>query len=506
MSGTDQQAGAVVTRAQVGFRSERGPVLIALMLSTSLVALDSTIIATAVPSIVKDLGGFAAFPWLFSVYLLTQAVTTPIYGKLADIVGRKPVMLFGITVFLIGSVLAGTAWSMGALIAFRAVQGIGAGAVQPMSMTIAGDIYTTVERGKVQGYLASVWGISAVVGPTLGGVFAEYLSWRWIFFVNIPLCILALWMLMRRFHETVTRRAHKLDYAGALLLTGGCTLLILGLLEGGEAWSWASATGILVLVAGVVLLAAFVLVEQRAAEPVLPLWVLRHRVLLTGCLVALGIGATLIGLTSYVPTYVQGVLGSGPLIAGFALATLTIGWPLTAAQSSKLYLRYGFRPTALIGGVVVIIGSVLVYVVTEDPSVAAVAGACFVVGAGMGFVAAPTLIAAQSTVGWSERGVVTGTNMFSRSIGSAIGVALFGAIANAALGQGSTHTAAVLSTASQHVFFGVVVLAVLTGVAVYAMPSVRVSPQPPRAMAVPTPTGSAAPAVQGSVTPVAGGE
>jgi multidrug resistance protein len=171
----------------VGFRSERGPVLAALMLSTGLVALDSTIIATAVPSVVKDLGGFSQFPWLFSIYLLTQAVTVPLYGKFADVVGRRPLMFFGIAAFLLGSVLCGVAWSMPSLIAFRAVQGIGAGAVQPISLTIVGDLYSVEERARVQGYLASVWGIAAVVGPTLGGVFSDYLSWRWIFFVNLPL-------------------------------------------------------------------------------------------------------------------------------------------------------------------------------------------------------------------------------------------------------------------------------------------------------------------------------
>ena len=189
---SEQRAAA---SAGVGFRSERGPVLIALMLSTALVAIDSTVIATAVPSVVAELGGFAQFPWLFSVYLLAQAVTVPVYGKLADLFGRKPVMLVGIGLFLVGSILCGFAWSMGALIAFRAVQGLGAGAVQPMAMTIVGDLYTLEERAKVQGYIASVWGVSSVVGPTLGGVFSEYVNWRWIFFVNIPLCLLAAGMI-----------------------------------------------------------------------------------------------------------------------------------------------------------------------------------------------------------------------------------------------------------------------------------------------------------------------
>src|SRR3981189_2241400 len=196
-AGTRAATPAGGTRTGVGFRSDRGPVLAAIMLSTGLVALDSTIIATAVPSIVRDLGGFSQFPWLFSIYLLTQAVTVPLYGKFADVLGRKPVMFFGIGVFLLGSVLCGFAWSMPALIAARAIQGIGAGAVQPISMTMIGDLYTVEERSRAQGYLASVWGSASVLGPTLGGVFAEYLSWRWIFFVNLPLGAVASWGLAR---------------------------------------------------------------------------------------------------------------------------------------------------------------------------------------------------------------------------------------------------------------------------------------------------------------------
>ena len=463
----------------VGFRSDRGPVLVSLMLSTGLVAIDSTIIATAVPSIVANLGGFAQFPWLFSVYLLAQAVTIPIYGKLADLFGRKPVMLVGIGLFLLGSVLSGAAWSMPALIAFRAVQGLGAGAVQPMSLTIAGDLYSTAERGKVQGYLGAVWGTSAVVGPTLGGVFSEYLSWRWIFFVNVPLCLLAAWALVRNLHEQVTRRRHTLDYAGAALLSAGCTLLILGLLEGGEAWRWVSTPGIAVPVGGALLVGAFLLVERRAAEPVLPLWVFRRRMLVTSTLVSLGVGAVLIGLTSYVPTYVQGVLGTGPLVAGFALATLTLGWPVSAWQSSRVYLRLGFRTTALIGSAVTILGAALTALLTAHATVVEVGAVCFVAGAGLGLVAGPALIAAQATVGWSQRGVVTGTNMFGRSMGSAVGVAVFGAIANATLDAGSRRPPADLARASHHVFLGVVVVAVLMGLAVAAMPDARASAAAP---------------------------
>ncbi len=463
------------TAAGIGFRSDRGPILISLMLSTSLVALDSTIIATAVPSVVKSLGGFSQFPWLFSIYLLAQAVSVPVYAKVADMFGRKPVILLGIGLFLAGSILCGFAWSMPALIAFRAVQGLGAGAVQPMSITIVGDIYSLAERAKVQGYLASVWGISAVVGPTLGGVFSEWISWRWIFFVNIPMCFLAGSMLLRKFHEKVTRTPHRVDYLGASLLTVGCSLLILGLLEGGSAWSWNSPVSVTIFLVGMLSLVAFVLVERTAAEPVLPLWVFRRRVLVGGSAVSLMVGAVLLGLTSYVPTYAQVVLGAGPLVAGFALATLTVGWPIAASFAGRLYLRVGFRTTALIGGVIALAGTGLIATLGAHSSIVSVGVYCFVVGLGMGLVASPTLIAAQSSVGWSERGLVTGTNMFSRSIGSAVGVALFGAIANAVLNAGgrADESPAAVNIASHHVFLAVVTLSAVMAAAALMLPRRR---------------------------------
>src|SRR3954467_3034339 len=244
MGRIERTAPAPITRADVGFRSERGPLLISLMLSIGLVAIDSTIIATAVPSVVASLGGFGQFPWLFSVYLLAQAVSVPIYGKLADLFGGKPMMLLGIGLFLVGSILCGLAWTMPALIAFRAVQGLGAGAVQPMAITIAGDVYSVAERAAAQGYIASVWAVSSVVGPTLGGVSSQLGLWRWIFLVNVPVCLLAGGLLMRNFHETVERGRHRIDYLGALLLTSGMTLAILGVLEGGQAWAWTSPTSI----------------------------------------------------------------------------------------------------------------------------------------------------------------------------------------------------------------------------------------------------------------------
>lgn len=459
----------------VGFRSKRGPVLIALMLSTGLVAIDATVVATAVPAIVHDIGGFTSFPWLFSAYLLAQAVSVPVYAKLSDTIGRKPIMLIGIGLFLLGSILCGVAWSMPVLIAFRVVQGLGAGAVQPMAITIAGDIYTLAERAKVQGYLASVWAVSSVVGPTLGGVFASLGIWRGIFLVNIPLCLVAGWMLVRSFHENIEPVKHRVDYLGAGLLTVSLTLLILGALEGGQAWAWDSAISDAVFAGGALLFGAFILVERRAAEPVLPPWVVSRRLLATTAMVAFGVGAVMLGITSYVPTFLVGALSTSPIVAGLALAALTIGWPISASQSGRLYLRIGFRNTALIGITVTVIGTAVLAVTAAVPNVALVAVSCFIVGLGLGLVATPTLIAAQTSVEWNERGVVTGTNLFARSIGSSIGVAVFGAIANAVYAgtpHGDTDPRTIVA-ASSAVFLAVMIAAVLTVAAVLGMPATK---------------------------------
>ena len=465
--------------SNVGFRSERGPILISLMVTTGLVAIDATVLATAIPSIVKDLGGFTQFPWLFSIYLLTQAVSVPIYAKLSDLFGRKPIILIGIGLFLLGSILCGFAWSMPALIAFRAVQGLGAGAVLPMAITIVGDIYTVAERAATQGYLASVWAVSAVLGPTLGGVFSQLGIWRGVFFINVPLCLLAAWLLIRSFHEKVERRSHTIDYAGAGLLAAAISLLILAVLEGGQAWAWDSWQSIGAFSLGGVILVAFVLVERRAVEPILPLWVFSRPLLLTTTLFGLAVGAVLTGLTSYVPTYLEGTLGVAPIFAGLALGALTLGWPLSAAYSGRFYLRIGFKATAIIGTMVVIIGALVLSLSAPAPNIAIVASACFVIGLGLGLSAPSTLIAAQASVPWNERGVVTGTNMFARSIGSAVGVAIFGAIANAAFAAstgatGSTsiedlEPSAVVAGISL-VFIAVAVVSVASLVAVAVMP------------------------------------
>ncbi|WP_229119470.1 MDR family MFS transporter [Enemella evansiae] len=467
-----------VTRAGVGLRSERGPVLLAVMLSTGLVAIDATILATAVNAIVGDLGGFTQFPWLFSVYLLGQAVAVPIYGKIADLVGRKKVMLFGVGMFVLGSILCGSAWNMTALIAFRAIQGLGAGAVQPIGMTIIGDIYTVAERAKVQGYLAGVWAAASVIGPTLGGFFADYAGWRWIFWINIPLGAAAAIVLIRRFHENVTPTRHRIDYAGAGLLAVGSALLVLALLEGGTRWSWVSWESGLVLGGAAVALLAAVIVERRAAEPILPGWVLGERTQGPANLAALLVGVVLISLTTYIPLYGQSALRTSALVAGLALAALTMGWPVAAANAGRLYLRIGFRATALVGALVVTAGSASLLLLTATSSIWQVAASCFVTGIGLGLLAPSTMVALQSAVPWERRGVATGANMFARSLGSALGAAMAGALANAALAVpvGSTgiqpgmFTPEQISTAARTVFLGTTVAAAIAIGAVLLMP------------------------------------
>ena len=448
----------------------RKAVVAALMLAVGLAAVDATIVATAIPQIVADLGRFSLFPWIFSIYLLTNAVTVPIYGRLSDVFGRKPILLVGIAGFLVGSVLCALSWSMVALIAFRGVQGLAAGAILPTTTTIVGDLYEPAERGKIQGYISSVWGVTAIAGPAIGGLFAQYWTWRGIFWLNLPLGLGAAWLIHNHLHEHVHRRSHRIDYAGAVSLTVACTLLILALLEGGVSWSWTSPASIGLFVASAALLVAFVRIERTVAEPILPLWIFGRRTLVAGNLAGLAIGAILIGQSSYVPTYAQKVVGVGAVLAGFAMASMTIGWPIAATLAPRVYMRIDFRRTAILGGVITIVGCLLLATfVGEHSPLWHVAFASFVLGVGMGFASVSTVVAVQSVVGWNRRGVVTGSNMFIRTLGSAVGIAVFGSIVNARLAH-RAHTAHAIYEAVHAVFWALVVVAVLGLVAETLLP------------------------------------
>jgi EmrB/QacA subfamily drug resistance transporter len=405
-------------------------VLAAVMLAMFMGAIEATIVSTAMPAIVGDLGGFALYSWVFSAYLLMNAVTVLIYGKLSDLFGRKPVLTFGIIIFLIGSILCGFAESMTALIIFRLIQGFGAGAVMPIATTIVGDIYTKEERAQVQGYLSSVWGISAIMGPAIGGLLVEFVSWRYVFWVNIPLGILAIAGLWLFLHENVERKKHQIDYAGAVLLTVAISSLMFVLVEGGTNWAWNSIEAISLLAVSVIAFILFILQEQKAAEPMMPFNIWKEKPILIANLASLTTGVMLIGISSFLPAFVQGVMERSPIVAGFTLTTMSIGWPIASAAAGKLLLKIGFRSTSVIGGVFLIAGSIMFVTLTPEAGPVWAAAGSFLVGAGMGLTTTAFIVSIQSTVEWNQRGIATAANMFMRNLGNTIGAALLGGILN----------------------------------------------------------------------------
>lgn len=407
--------------------------VLALMLTMALAAMDSTIVSTSVPNIVGDIGGFSIFSWVFSAYLLAQTVTIPVYGKLADLYGRKPVLVAGTLTFLLGSLLCAVAWNMPSLIVFRAVQGLGAGPIQATVLTLAGDLYPLKERGRIQAALSTVWGVAAVGGPALGGAFAEYVSWRWVFLVNLPVGVAALALIVRHLHERRRRGSASVDWLGATVMLGAGVSLILALLQGGVAWSWGSPPSLALLGTAAVLVALTVVVERRAEEPVMPPWVWTRKVLAGINISQLSIGVIMIGPGVFLPVYAQEVLGLGAIQAGLVMATMTMSWPVASAVCSQLYLRIGFRDTALIGAAVATLAAGWMLALPFDPPLWHVVGATLLLGAGLGLFSPTLVVGAQSTVGHRQRGTVTAAVVFSRYLGQSLGAAILGAVSNAAL-------------------------------------------------------------------------
>ncbi|MDQ0581506.1 MFS transporter [Streptomyces rishiriensis] len=430
----------------------RRAVVAALMLSMALAALDSTVVSTAVPQIVGDLGGFSVFSWLFSGYLLAVTVTLPVYGKLSDTFGRKPVLVVGAVLFLLGSLLCALAWNMGALIAFRIVQGLGGGALQGTVQTLAADLYPLKERPKIQSKLSTVWAVSAIAGPGLGGVLAAYADWRWIFLINLPIGAVALWLIVRHLHEPqrqsstpgeappararaggASRARARVDWAGALAVFACGGVLLTALVQGGVAWPWLSGPSLALFGTGLALAGLVVVIERRAAEPIIPGWVWRRRTIAAVNLALGALGLLMVAPTVFLPTYAQSVLGLEPVTAGFVLSVWTLSWPLSAALSQHVYRRIGFRDTALLGiGAATLI--LLAFPFLPYPGEAwQPALLMLVLGAALGLFQLPLLIGVQSTVGWSERGTTTASVLFCRQSGQTIGASVFGAVANGVL-------------------------------------------------------------------------
>lgn len=405
-------------------------VVVGIMLTTFLTALDGSIVSTAMPTITGQLGGFNLYSWVFSIYLLTSTVTVPIYGKLADLFGRKRVLLVGVVLFLVGSALCGYAQDMLQLVIFRGVQGIGGGAILPIGVTILGDLFSIEQRAKIQGFTGSVWGISAVVGPALGGFIVDNTSWRWIFYLNIPFGILAVLTIFLFFHEQVHTRTHKIDFTGAFSLLLGTSALLLGLTSGGRDWGWLSVPSLLVFAVAIVSLVAFFMIERVAGEPILPLSLFKNRLILVSGIAALLVGGVMIGIVTYVPLFVQGVLGTSATIAGGVLATMSIGWPIAGSFAGRLILRWGFRYTSLLGGTLLVVSVIMMLIIDRHTSPFYIAFCSLLAGFGLGFSTTSFVVGIQNEVNWERRGVATASNMFLRSLGSTVWVAGLGSILN----------------------------------------------------------------------------
>ena len=411
-------------------KTNRPLTVVSLLLSISMAAMEMTVVSTAMPTVVGDLGGIHQYSWVFTAYLLTSTVTVPLYGKLADLYGRKPVLLAGIGVFLVGSMASGLARSIGALIAFRALQGLGAGAMQPTTLTIVGDIYNLEERSRMQGVFGAVWGVAGLIGPLLGGIIVKYLSWRWVFFINVPAGIAAAALLMIALHEDVEHHQHALDWAGSAFLTLGLTALLFGV-QGGRA----TAIG---LPLACVFLTLFVLAERRAPEPVVPFDLFGQRVMAVATGAGALVGAGMISMVTYVPLYVQGVLGGSPTEAGSAITPMVIGWPIASAISGRLLPKVGFRILVRSGLVIsAVAAAALALLLRPGASLHLPQVLTALFGVGLGLANTALLIAVQTSVGWRQRGVATASTMFARTIGGTLAVGVLGALLSLALLRGS---------------------------------------------------------------------
>ena len=408
----------------------------------AMVAIEATIVSTAMPQIVAELGDLHLYSWVFSSFLLTQTAMTVIFGKLADLYGRKPIMLVGIAIFLAGSVLAGFAWSMPAMIVFRLIQGIGAGAIQPVTLTIVADLYPARERGKVQGYLASVWAISAVVGPMVGGFIIHNLSWAWIFWMNVPIGLASAAGFIAFLRESERHTRPSIDFAGAGLFMVAIAALMLALTYAGndDVRSTSIAGGVFVLSA-----LCFVLQERRAVEPMISfaLWSRRAIAACNGATVLSGM--ILMGATTFLPMYVQGVLHRSPLVAGLALTMMMVGWPAGATLAAKTFHRIGLRPILVGGSAFIPIGAVLLLFLAPGSSPLIAAFGSLIMGFGMGTSSVSSLVLIQEIVDGSQRGSATASNLFSRNLGSTLGATLFGAVLN----FGLSHSSGVKVTSDQ---------------------------------------------------------
>jgi EmrB/QacA subfamily drug resistance transporter len=420
----------------------------ALLLVLLLASLDQTIVSTALPTIVGDLGGISKLSWVVTAYLLASTVVGPLYGKLGDLYGRKIVLQAAIVIFLVGSALCGISQNMTELIVFRAIQGLGGGGLFVITIAVVGDIIPPRDRGRYQGFFGAVFGVSTVIGPLLGGFFVDNLSWRWIFYVNLPIGLVALAVIATAFQSRADQERHTIDYLGAALLAGGLSAIVLYTSLGGTTYPWGSPGMIALIVAGFVLLTAFVFVEAHAPEPILPLEIFRNRVFSVTSAVGFIVGLALFGSITYLPLYLQDVKGHSPTTSGLLITPMMAGLLVTSIGSGQLISNFGrYKPFPIAGTAIMAIGLALLSRLQVGTSTAVAGAYMLVLGLGLGLVIQVLVLAAQNAVPYKYLGVATSGSTLFRQIGGSIGVAIFGAIFTNRL----THNLAARLPAGAHV-------------------------------------------------------
>jgi EmrB/QacA subfamily drug resistance transporter len=402
--------------------NRRRAITAGLLLGMGLAAMEATVVGTAMPTVIATLGGLAHYSWVFSAYLLTSTASVPIWGRLSDLYGRRRMYLGGVALFLIGSMLSGAATSMTTLIAARAVQGLGAGAVIPLSMTIVGELYSLAERARTQALFSGVWGVASILGPLAGGYITDTLSWRWVFYLNLPFGLLSGIVILLAYPRAQRTKAVRVDWLGAALLFGSISslLIALGADSGAPAWAFSAAA--------MALLTGFVIVEQRASEPILPLDLLKSPLIARTFIVVFLTGMSLFGAIAFIPLYMQSVMGATATEAGQMLTPLFLGWVFTSVASARLTVKLGYRSLAVAGSALMTVGFVGLVLVGADSPRSAVGVSGLVLGSGMGLSMLSLLLAVQHGVPRSHLGLATSLSQFSRSIGAAIGIAAMGAL------------------------------------------------------------------------------
>ncbi|MBI4635841.1 MAG: MFS transporter [Candidatus Rokubacteria bacterium] len=412
--------------------------LFGVMLTIFLAAMESTVVATAMPTVVESLGGIHIYSWVFSGFLLTSTVTMPLWGRLSDLFGRRPTYLTGLVIFLAGSALSGLADSMAQLIAFRMVQGLGAGSLITIGMTIVGDLFGLERRAKMQGYISGVWGVSSFVGPLLGGFLTDHVSWRWVFYINLPFGAIAMALIGGALgEEGRARRRPVIDYAGLALFTAGVSAVLLGVVEAGRAGTWSGPDVLVPLVGALLLLAAFVAVERRAIEPIVPLRLFANRIVLAAAATGFLAGMAMFGAISFVPLFLQSVTGTSATGAGFVLMPFILGWVAMSITSARLVLRIGYRSVVTAGMVFLTGGFVLLTRWGVSLTQGAAMRDVLLAGVGMGMTMVPMLIAVQSAVPRADLGAATSVTQFFRTVGGTIGLSVMGAVMAQRLQAGS---------------------------------------------------------------------